>query len=228
MRAPSVAVVIPARNEAPRVSEVVAGVRTAVPDARVFVVENGSTDDTAGAARRAGAEVLHAPVGYARALRVGFQHARAAGFERVVQLDADGQHPADAVPPLLRALDDADLVIGSRFVAGDPGYDVPFARRAAIHVLSCWAGLCARQPLHDVTSGLRAWRADALGRMLPRWPDEVADANVLVRAVRLGLRVREVPVRMRARTGGTSQHAGPAAVAFCARMAWLSGREALR
>jgi glycosyltransferase involved in cell wall biosynthesis len=226
--AASVAIVIPARNEAPRVASVVACVRTVLPSARVLVVENGSTDDTERQAARAGAEVLRAPAGYARALGVGLAHACAGGASRIVQLDADGQHPAEALPSLLGALDGADLVVGSRFVGDDPGYPVPLARRVAIRALSCWAGLCAGQRVLDVTSGLRAWRADALARVLPGWPEDVADANVLVRAVRLGLRVEEIPVRMRARAGGTSQHAGAGALAFCARMAWLSGREALR
>lgn len=220
-------IVIPARNEGPRVGGVVRDVRAVLPHVPVVVVENGSTDDTAAAALAAGAEVAHSAVGYARALRAGFIHALRARATWVVQLDADGQHPAEGLPPLLAALADADVVIGSRFV-GDAGYDVPRSRRLAIRVLGAWASVCAGQRLHDVTSGMRAWRADAVARMVADYPEEVADANVLVRAVRMGLRVREVSVPMRARAGGVSMHGGPGSAWFVARMAALTAREGLR
>jgi hypothetical protein len=158
-------------------------------------------------------------------LRLGFDLALARGASRVVQMDADGQHPAEAVPGLLEALERADVVVGSRFVA-PVGYVMPPLRRAAVRALGAWATVCAGAPLRDVTSGLRAWRAPALAAMLPDFPTDVADANLLVRAVRRGYRVAEVPVAMRARSGGRSQHGGPASVMFAARMVALTAREA--
>lgn len=220
-------VVIPARNEGPRVGAVVRGLAVALPEVPVVVVENGSADDTARAAAAAGATVLHASPGYARALRTGFIHALRAQAAWVVQLDADGQHPPEQVPGLVDALAGADLVVGSRFV-GESGYPVPFARRVAIGALGAWASAWAGQRLRDVTSGMRAWRADALARLVADYPEEIADANVLVRAARLGLAVREHPVAMRERESGVSQHAGPGAALFAARMAWLVAHEGLR
>lgn len=220
-------VVVPARNEGPRVGAVVGAVRRVLPGVPVIVVENGSADDTAAAARLAGATVIHSGPGYARALRAGFAHALDAGAPWVVQMDADGQHPAEALPGLLAALEHADLVVGSRFV-GPPGYRVPLHRRAAIGALGAWASLFAGQRLLDVTSGLRAWRAPALAAVAADWPDDVADANVLVRAVRRGLRVREVSVAMRERAGGTSMHDTPRSAWFAVRMAVLSAQEGVR
>jgi glycosyltransferase involved in cell wall biosynthesis len=220
-------IVVPARNEGPRVGRVVAEVRAILPDMPVIVVENGSTDDTAARARLAGATVLHSGPGYARALRLGFEYALRAGADRVIQMDADEQHPAAALPGLLTALGDADLVVGSRFV-GAPGYHVPMFRRTAIGALGAWASVCAGQRLLDVTSGLRAWRASALGVLVADYPEEVADANLLVRAVRRGLRVREVAVPMRPRAGGRSMHAGPESAWFAMRMAVLTAREGWR
>lgn len=220
-------VVIPARNEGPRVGAVVRGLRSALPGVPVVVVENGSADDTARAAVHAGATVLHASPGYARALRTGFIHALRQQAGWVVQLDADGQHPPEHVPALLGALAGADLVVGSRFV-GEAGYAVPLVRRLAIGALGAWASAWAGQRLRDVTSGMRAWRADALARLVADYPEEIADANVLVRAARLGLVVREHAVPMRERESGVSQHAGPSAALFAARMAWLVAHEGLR
>jgi len=220
-------IVVPARNEAPRIGRVVADVRAVLPGVPVLVVENGSDDDTAAVARAAGAHVIHSGPGYARALRAGFAHALASGATWIVQMDGDEQHPAHALPGLLRALESADVVVGSRFL-GAPGYHVPAHRRAAINTLAALASVCAGQRLFDVTSGLRAWRAEGLARLVSDWPDEVADANVLVRAVRRGLRVQEVAVSMRARTGGRSMHDGPGSALFALRMAVLTAREGVR
>jgi glycosyltransferase involved in cell wall biosynthesis len=208
--------VLPARNEGPRVAAVVHALRTVLPGIPALVVVNGSTDDTASRALEAGAEVLRSPPGYAGALRVGLGAARARGCAWAIQLDADGQHPAEALPRLLEALESADLVVGSRFL-GDPGYVVPPLRRLAIAGLSRLASWRAATPLTDVTSGLRAWNARALDALVPAFPEPVADGNLLVRAVRAGLRVREVHVPMRARAGGVGMHDGPHALAFAAR-----------
>ncbi len=219
-------VIIPARDEGPRVGAVVRATRAALPGVPVLVVENASTDDTVHAARAAGAEVIHSAPGYAVATRAGFVHARERGADWVVTLDADGQHPPEAVPSLLAALAHADLAIGSRFL-GDPGYPIPLARRGAIHALGLWASLLSRQRLRDVTSGMRALRRPVFEAFADDYPADVADANVLVRALRRGWRVTEVPVSMRARSGGDSQHGGLDGAAFALRMAVYAAREAL-
>jgi glycosyltransferase involved in cell wall biosynthesis len=219
-------IVLPARNEAPRVGAVLAEVRAVWPDVPVVVVENDSTDDTAAVARAAGATVLVSGPGYARALRTGFVHALRAGAPWIIQMDADGQHPAGALPRLRAALARADVVVGSRFL-GDAGYAVPTVRRTAIAALGAWASLWSGQRLRDVTSGFRAWRPDAIAALVADYPEEVADANVLVRAVRRGLVVEEIPVPMRPRQGGRSMHGGPDSVVFAGRMALLTVREAL-
>lgn len=220
-------IVLPARNEGPRVGHVLREIRDVMPGVPVVVVENGSTDDTAVRAAEAGATVLHSGIGYARALRRGFIHALRQRAPWVVQMDADGQHPAFAIPALLEALTTADLVVGSRF-AGVEGYQIPLARRGAIRALGMWASVWAGQRLRDVTSGLRAWRPDAIAAIVADYPEDIADANVLVRAVRMGFTVTEVPVAMRDRAGGLSQHRGPATALFAARMALLTAREAVR
>ncbi len=220
-------VIVPARDEGPRIAAVVRSVAAALPGVEIVVIENGSTDDTADRARLAGATVLHSEVGYARALRVGFVHAHASHAPWVVTVDGDGQHPAEALAALLRGLDDADLVVGSRFLE-DAGYPVPAGRRLAIGALSAWASLFGGQALTDVTSGLRAMRPAVVAAFALDYPTDVADANVLVRALRAGWRVVEVPVAMRPRLSGSSQHQSPSKSAlFALRMAQLCVREGL-
>lgn len=202
-------------------------VREAAPDVPVVVVVNACSDDTEAQAKAAGATVLHSGVGYARALRTGFIHALRVGAPWVVQMDGDGQHPAAGITALQHSLRAADLVVGSRFIDG-AGYAMPLDRNVAIQILGRWASVCAGQRLRDITSGFRAWRPDALAMMVADYPEDVADANVLVRAVRRGLVVREIAVPMRARDGGVSMHTTRSGVGFALRMAVLTGWEAVR
>src|SRR5690554_6621995 len=96
-------VVMPALNESASVGSVIAEVRAALPHVTVLVVDDGSTDDTSAIARGAGALVATLPfnLGVGGAMRAGFRYALENGFERVVQIDADGQHDPASVPRLL-------------------------------------------------------------------------------------------------------------------------------
>ena len=202
----STAVLIPAYNEGPRIEAVLRVVRATLSDAHLLVVDGGSQDGTVEAARRCGAEVIGQPgSGYADALRAGYRHLLHRGVARVGQLDADGQHPASALPALLAALDGHDWVIGSRAGTSSPG---PLTRRAGNAALSLAVRASCGAHIADVTSGLWALSPAALSLFAARMPDHVADANVRVLAARSGLRIREVPVHMPARSGGASMHDG--------------------
>jgi len=199
-------VLIPAYNEGPRIASVLRAAHRAVPGASLLVVDGNSSDNTAQIAASEGAEVIGQPGrGYADALRAGYRHLHARGVERVVQLDADGQHPPEALPELLAALAGADWVIGSRQGTTSPGSVVRRAGNAALS-LAVRAACGAR--IADVTSGLWALGPAALSLFAVRMPQDVADANVRVIAARAGLRIAEVPVQMAPRIGGVSMHDG--------------------
>src|SRR6478735_883164 len=109
-------VVLPALNEEGAVGEVVAEVLRSNPGISCLVVDDGSTDDTAGVAARAGAHVARLPfnIGVGGAMRLGFNYAIENGFSTVIQVDADGQHDPSEIPELLSELEGADLVLGAR------------------------------------------------------------------------------------------------------------------
>lgn len=202
----STAVLIPAYNEGPRVGRVLRAARRALPAARLLVVDGGSQDNTAAIAAAEGASVIGQPGrGYADALRAGYRHLLSAGAARVVQLDADGQHPPEALPAMLAALDGADWVIGSRQGTDSPG---SLGRRAGNAALSLAVQLACGARISDVTSGLWALGPAALRLFADRMPDATADANVRVLAARSRLRIRELPVHMPARSSGASMHDG--------------------
>jgi glycosyltransferase involved in cell wall biosynthesis len=204
----SLAVLIPAFNEAEQLPGTLAGIATALPGARVVVVENGCTDATPDLARSLGAEVISQPGrGYTVTIAAGYRHCIACGVTRVVQMDADGQHPPADAPALLAALDGADLVTGSRDGTGSPG---TAARRAANAILASAVRATTGAPLRDVLSGYWALSRPCLELFAHCFPlpGGAADANVRVFALNQGLRVREVPVYMPVRTTGDSMHSG--------------------
>lgn len=204
-----VLVVCPAWNEAASVGSVVAEVHEHVPDARVVVVDDGSSDGTGAAARAAGARVLTLPfnIGVGAALRAGLVLGHREGFAAVVQCDADGQHPAGAIPLLVAGLREADVVVGARF-AGLGDYAARGPRRWAGRLLAAVMTRVHHTRLTDVTSGFRAFSPRAvavLSRELP--PEYLGDTlDALVIARTAGLRVTQVPVAMRPRAGGTASH----------------------
>jgi glycosyltransferase involved in cell wall biosynthesis len=211
---------IPARNEGPRVGAVVHAALRHVE--RVVVVVNGCADDTAERALAAGAEVISSEPGYARALARGYAHLRG---QALVQLDADGQHPAGAIPALSAALHHADLVIGSRLL-GDPGYAIPPLRRLGMTTLSAWLKALTGLTVHDTTSGLMALSPKAVSFFATSFPAQVADTNVLARAWRAGLVIAELPVPMAARDGGVELHRGLGGVTHGLRVLKLTWEEA--
>lgn len=214
---------IPAFNEAESIGSVLTGLRRACPDLGVLVVDDGSSDRTAEIASEWGAEVLRVRRGgYANALRSGYQHLQARGVHRVVQLDADGQHPPEDAPRLLEELDRANWVVGSRANTDSPA---PFARRAGNAALAQVVKAVTRVSLEDVTSGFWALDRRALGFFAEEFPGDVADANIRILGIRGGLEVREVPVEMGIRVEGESMHGGVSGLTNLGRSIWAMYRE---
>ncbi len=200
-----IAVLVPARDEAASLGGTLRRVRDALPAADLFVVDDHSADATAAIADAAGATVLTPQgTGYAAALASGYRHLAALGFDAVIQLDADGQHPPEAAPDLLLALQGADWAIGSRDGTDSPG---PLSRRAGNALLSASVRL-AGVDAADVTSGFWALGPAAQTLCAESFPIAVADANIRVWATRRGMRLTEVPVAMAERDAGTSMHGG--------------------
>ena len=206
-------VFIPAWNEEAAVAAVIADVRKALPQADVLVVDDGSTDATAARVREAGALVASLPFnqGLGAALQTGYLYALRGGYDFCAHLDADGQHPAAEVARLLDEVtaDRADLVIGSRYTdpdaaLGSDDYRPTLSRRIGTSVFRFFLTLATRQRFTDTTSGMRAANRRVMALFSENYSPDFAEIESLQLAVRQGLRVEEVPVRMLERTGGTS------------------------
>ena len=207
-----VLIVIPAYNEEPRIGGVIANIREHVPDARILVVDDGSTDGTADAARMTGAWVASLPynLGYGVALQTGFKYASRNGFSYVVQMDADGQHEASCIPDLLAAVRDpeVDVALGSRWL-GLTKYDGPLLRKFGKFFFGFLASLLTQLEVTDPTTGFQALTQEVVHFYCTGvYPVDYPDANVIIMLNRAGFRVTEVPVIMYADSSGQSMHSG--------------------
>jgi glycosyltransferase involved in cell wall biosynthesis len=208
----STLVFIPAWNEEDSVASVIEGVRKRLPEVDVLVVDDGSGDGTAARAREAGATVASLPFnqGLGAALQTGYLYALRQGYEYCAHLDADGQHPPAEVARLLAEVeaDRADLVIGSRYhdrgTTEADDYRPTISRRIGTSVFRFFLTLATRQRFTDTTSGMRAANRRVIELFSENYSPDFAEIESLQLAVREGLRVEEVPVRMLERVGGRS------------------------
>jgi len=192
---PSLAIVIPAFHAAALLPDVLARIRRQAPAARVLVVDDGSGDGTAQAAAAAGATVLrHADnLGKGRALATGLAAAVEAGAGLVVTLDADGQHPPEAIPQLLEPIlaGRADLVVGAR--ARDAG-GMPAGRRVTNWLSSTLVSRALGFAVPDSQSGFRAMRGEVAARVRPAGGRYEYETEFLFLAARGGYRLAAVAV----------------------------------
>ena len=188
-----VAVVIPAYQAVATIAEVVRGVRWELPDAVFVVVDDGSSDGTGDAARRAGALVkkLAPNQGKGVALRAGIAAALAVDACAILTIDADGQHDPRFAPALLAALDSADIAIGARARTGSA---MPWHRRATNSLASMAVSRCAGTAIPDAQSGYRAIRAEVARAVAAEGDRYEFETAFLIRAGRAGFRIAAVPV----------------------------------
>ena len=201
------AVAIPAFDAVATIGPVVR--RTLALCADVLVVDDGSTDGTGEAAKACGVPVLTHEVnlGKGRALKTAFDHLFAGGFDAVVTIDADGQHPPEEMPKLLEPWrDGADLVLGTR----DHLYGAMGRVRRASNGTSSWLiSHVAGATLPDCQTGFRLYTRPLIEKLGFPEPRFEAESAVIVRAVRRGFRVVGVPVRLDKADGRSTSHYRP-------------------
>ena len=209
-------VILPTYDEVESLARVVAGVRAALPAARVLVVDDASPDGTGALADRLAAgdplvSVLHRPAksGLGRAYAAGFARALAAGAGHVVEMDADGSHDPADLPRLLAAAEaGADVVLGSRYVPGGGVVGWGPLRRALSRAGCAYARRVLGVDVGDLTGGFKCFRAEALEAVdarSARAQGYAFQVELTWRALQRGLRVREVPIVFRERRQGRSK-----------------------
>lgn len=211
----NVLVVLPTYNEAGTIGEVLRRSRAALAEAQILVVDDGSPDGTADladavAAELGGIDVMRrkARAGLGDAYRAGFAWGMERGAEVLVQMDSDLSHDPDVLPDLVAALDDHDMVIGSRYV---PGGSIPawgWHRRLLSKGGNVYSSRLLGLAIKDMTSGYRAYRRSVLE--LIDLDSLHADGygfqiEVVFRAAQAGARIAEVPICFVDRQAGVSK-----------------------
>lgn len=210
-----VLVIIPTYNELENLPLILGRVRAAVPQVDVLVADDNSPDGTGDLADTLAADdpqlhVLHrkGKEGLGAAYLAGFAWGLERGYDVLVEMDADGSHSPEQLPRLLSALADADLVLGSRWVAGGSVVNWPTSRKILSRGGNLWTRISLGIPLHDATGGYRAFRRETL---LGLGLADVASAgycfqvDLAWRALKAGYRVVEVPITFVEREHGVSK-----------------------
>ncbi len=199
-------VIIPAHNEAESIARVIAGLRSTVEDVDLLVVNDHSTDATREIVDGLGVRQIYLPCNlrYRGAVQVGCAWAIANGYGRAVFFDADCQHPASAIRPMLEKLEDADIVIASRFSGGNaPG--APLGRFWGNQFFSRIASRLTGQRITDSTSGMKAI-GPAVLPFIANGDFLDIHAEALVYLGMRGFRIAEHPAAFAERESGASMY----------------------
>lgn len=211
----SVLVLVPTYNERENLPLVVRRIRDSVPDADILVLDDASPDGTGEVADALAADDRHIQVlhrtgkeGLGKAYLAGFAWGLERGYDALVEIDADSSHPPEVLPQMIAAAQEADLVIGSRWVRGGKVVNWPLHRKA----LSVGGNLYIKgllgMSVNDATAGYRVYRADALRQLDLSTVDSYGycfQADLTWRAERRDLRIVEVPITFVEREIGQSK-----------------------
>lgn len=227
--------VVPTYNEAGNIAWIIERVRTAQPLVDVLVVDDGSPDGTGAVADRIAladpqVHVLHrtAKGGLGAAYLAGFGWALEAGYDVIGEMDADGSHQPEQLARLLAGLEDADLVIGSRWVPGGSVVNWPWQREVLSRGGNLYVRLLLGITVRDATAGYRLFRRSTLERIHldeVRSTGYVFQTDLVTRTLQAGLVVREVPIEFVERIRGESKMSGQVAVESLKRITWWGLRQ---
>ena len=146
-------------------------------------------------------------LGIGGAVQTGYKYAYENGYDIAVQYDGDGQHDVDYVKTITDPIinDEADFVIGSRFIKKDKdNFNTTFSRRIGINLISFFIKLVTKKKVYDTTSGFRAVNKDIIEFFAHDYPTEYPEPITTTQLLQKKYRLKEVPVKMKARMGGKS------------------------
>lgn len=202
-----VLIIIPAYNEADNIENVVDNIRNNFPQYDYVVINDGSKDNTRDICKKRRYQYLNLSInlGIGGAVQTGYKYAKDKNYDVAVQIDGDGQHDISYLADMLPMLEsgEADIVIGSRFIEKE-GFQSSVVRRIGIRILSFLIYMCTGCKIKDVTSGFRAVNKDYIKIYADSYPNDYPEPEAIVAAVMHGGSVKEFPVVMKERAGGTS------------------------
>ncbi len=211
----SVLVVLPTYNEAENLPSLTHEILSTLPQAQILVVDDASPDQTGKIANLLAKEesrihVLHRKKkeGLGKAYQAGFQRALAQGFEKIIQMDADGSHPPSLLPSFMQALDHYDFVLGSRYISQGGVKNWSFFRQLISKSGNLYARTLLSSPIRDLTGGFKGFRRTVLEYLLqtPITSEGYCfQIETTFRALRNGFTYKEIPFIFTERRSGKSK-----------------------
>jgi glycosyltransferase involved in cell wall biosynthesis len=199
--------IIPAFNESESILKTVQNIRESAPDFDVIVINDSSKDNTLDICREHNIPVLDLPInlGIGGAVQTGYLYALKNDYDIAVQMDGDGQHDARFLSMMEKTLEDkhADMVIGSRFLERK-GFQSSPLRRSGIRYFSWLIRFLTGQEITDPTSGMRMVNRDVIREFAEDYPVDFPEPESLMRVIKEGKKVLEMPVVMKERMRGRS------------------------
>ncbi|OIN56360.1 glycosyltransferase family 2 protein [Arsenicibacter rosenii] len=204
-------IIIPCYNEEDSIAAVIQQVNSQKfadrLDIDVLAINDCSTDNTLEVMQQSNCKYLNLPInlGIGGAMHAGYKYAFQYKYDIAVQMDGDGQHPAQELYKILQPIlnNEADVVIGSRFITKQ-GFQSSLMRRVGINYFRWLNQLLIGITIHDSTSGFRAFNRKTLQIVDKYYPDEYPEPESIVQFGLSALRIKEVPVTMKERQGGVS------------------------
>ena len=202
-----VLVIIPCYNEAENICSVVENLKATCPEVDYVVINDCSTDNSAAVLQAHGYNYIDLPVnlGIGGGVQCGYRYAQQNGYDIAVQMDGDGQHDPAYLADVIRPVAEGklDMCIGSRFINKE-GFQTSFMRRVGIRFLSWLIHLLTDCRVLDVTSGYRASSKELTAVFADHYAQDYPEPEAILRSVKAGFRVGEVPVVMAERQSGVS------------------------
>ncbi|HFK1401773.1 MULTISPECIES: glycosyltransferase family 2 protein [Bacillus] len=200
-------IIIPAYNESTNLIHVVEDIEKNAPDFDYVIINDCSKDDTEHICKDNNFNYVSLPInlGIGGGMQTGYKYAQRHGYDVAVQFDGDGQHDAAYLGALLKEMEDtgADMVIGSRFINKE-GFQSSFTRRVGIRFFEKLIKIVSGKRITDATSGFRMVNRKIINEFCEYYPKDYPEPESIVAVIRNNYEVKEVPVLMRERMGGTS------------------------
>lgn len=204
-----VLVIIPAFNEEENIVEVITAIKQSYPSFDLLVVNDGSADNTGRLAENTNqAYVINLPynMGIGASVQTGFKFAKTHEYQIALQFDGDGQHLIEEISKIIEPIksDEADCVIGSRFIQKSQTYQPTSLRLIGIYILRLFSYIFVRQQIADQTSGFRAYNRKAIEFLATHYPVDFPEPELIILLGKNRFRMKEVFTQMRERQGGVS------------------------
>lgn len=200
-------IIIPAYNESESIKKTVEEIQKKARDFDYIVINDCSKDDTKKICEENGFNLINLPInlGIGGAVQTGYKYGYTNGYEVAVQVDGDGQHDPVFLVKMAEFMNErnADMVIGSRFIQKE-GFQSSGTRRMGIKYFTVLIKMLTKKKITDPTSGLRMVNRDVMKMFVDSYPKDYPEPESVVAVLRQGKKVEELPVVMRARSGGVS------------------------